>query len=207
MLGEAELLSGRIEDADRHLAEGARLHREIGAAGGEALSLQRLAEARIAGGRASEADPLLLEALDAARLSPLTTRHLLGRIYGARIRAAGDPADATAMVDEAEVVIRGPLETCPFCTPAFAVPAAVACARGRQLDKARGYLGAAEAVVTAFWRRGGWVAALDEVRAHLALTEGDPAAAAVRWTAAADEYAAAGQPLDAERCRQAAGKV
>src|SRR5690606_9763783 len=62
--------------------------------------------------------------------------HLLDRIYGTRVALAlaSDPDAALAEVHEAEEAVRGPLETCPGCRITFAVPAAVAAARARDID-------------------------------------------------------------------------
>jgi DNA-binding SARP family transcriptional activator len=57
--GEAQVLAGRLDEADRDFAEGARLHGRIGAAAGEALSLlgarrwRPTAAVRSTGGRSS----------------------------------------------------------------------------------------------------------------------------------------------------------
>ena len=56
--GEAELLSGRLDEADDDLAAGARLNRAIGAATGEALALQRRAEVALYRGQPAEAAAL-----------------------------------------------------------------------------------------------------------------------------------------------------
>src|SRR6185312_13966982 len=79
---------------------------------GEALALQRQAEVALHRGQAATAGLLLDEALAVARESNVGF-HLLDRIYGSRITAAADPADALARLDEAERAVRGPLETCP----------------------------------------------------------------------------------------------
>ena len=47
-----------------------------------------------------------------------------------------------------------------------------------------------------------WDAALDEVRGHRAQADGDANVAAERFRAAADGFAAAGQPLDQARCAE-----
>src|SRR5205823_6449207 len=48
LAGEALLLSGDLRGAAERLRAGARLHRALGASGGEALALQRLAEVAVA---------------------------------------------------------------------------------------------------------------------------------------------------------------
>ena len=55
LIGEAALLSGDLELAAVELTEASELHRDLGSAGGQAHSLQRLAEVRIAEGNRIEA--------------------------------------------------------------------------------------------------------------------------------------------------------
>ena len=59
LIGEAALLKGDLERAERELAEAVDLHRDIDAPAGEAHSLQRLAEVRLAQGDRAEARRLL----------------------------------------------------------------------------------------------------------------------------------------------------
>jgi len=196
--GEANLLSGRLTQADEDLARAARLHRAIGAAVGEALALQRRAEVALHRGHSSEAAALLDEALAVARESQVGF-HLLDRIYGTRITAAGDPSAALAALEESEDGVRGPLETCPGCRITLAVPAAIAAARAGDLERASGYEQAAEMLASVVMRLPAWDAALEEVRGHRLLATG-ARGAADRFRAAAGGFEAAGQPLDAARC-------
>ncbi|HEX2064115.1 MAG TPA: hypothetical protein VHE80_06810, partial [Acidimicrobiales bacterium] len=69
-----------------------------------------------------------------------------------------------------------------------------------EVARARGFLTAAETVVPAFWRQGGWYAALDEARAHLALAEDDRAGARALLARATSGFEQCGQRLDAARC-------
>lgn len=213
LLGETHLLTGDTEAATRHLRSAAELHRRVGVLCGEALSLQRLAQSLLAQGQDADAQTALTGALMAARSSPVGTRHLLDRIYGTAIRAAPDPATAFTVVEESARAVRGPYESCPPCSINLMVPAAIACARAGALDRAAAYLAGSEQVVAAFYPRGGWPAALDEVRAHVALAHGDTAGAGRHLAAAAAAFERLEQRLDAERCQQdltallAAGKV
>jgi DNA-binding SARP family transcriptional activator/tetratricopeptide (TPR) repeat protein len=205
--GEAELLAGDLDAAEQHLALGGRLHRAIGGATGEALSLQRRAELAMHRGRRDEAQRLLDEALDLARSTDIGF-HLLDRIYGTRLALlATDPAAALAALEDAQEAVRGPLETCPGCRITFAVPAAIAAARAGRLDLAERYERAVEYLANVVMRLPAWYAAHDEVRAHVALARGDSAGAAERLATAAAAFRAAGQPLDAARCASlAAGR-
>ncbi len=198
--GEAELLAGDLETAEEHLKLGARLHHAIGGATGEAFSLQRLAEMELYRGRRAAAHDYLDQALDVARQTDVGF-HLLDRIYGARIAIAGDAGSALAALEEAQDAVRGPLETCPGCRITFAVPAAIAAARGGQLDLAERYERATDYLANVVMRLPAWYAALEEVRAHLAQARGEESdAVAARFSSAALKFRAAGHPLDAARC-------
>ena len=72
---------GDLERAERELLEAVDLHRDVDAPAGEAHSLQRLAEVRLAQGDREEARRLLRRALPLARWSVIG-EHLLQRIYG-----------------------------------------------------------------------------------------------------------------------------
>ncbi len=61
--GEAEILAGRLDEADRDFAEGARLHGQIGAVAGEALSLLGRAQVAVYRGHPEHAEPHLASAL------------------------------------------------------------------------------------------------------------------------------------------------
>jgi hypothetical protein len=104
------------------------------------------------------------------------------------------------MLDEAELGVRGPLETCPGCRITLAVPAAIAAARAGDLDRAARYEQATEMLATVVMRLPGWDAALEEVKGHLALARGNDVQAVARFHAAAEGFRHAGQPLDEARC-------
>jgi DNA-binding SARP family transcriptional activator len=198
--GEAKLLSGHLDDAEEDLVAGARLHRAIGGATGEALSLQRQAELAMYRGKLGEAWSLAHAALDVARHSDIGF-HLLDRIYGTRIVLTRDPDEALAAVHEAEESVRGPLETCPGCRITFAVPAAIAAARAGAIELANDYGRKTQWLADVVMRLPAWDAALDEVRGHIASANGDPRGASERFDRAARRFDEAGHPLDARRCR------
>ena len=198
--GEAELLSGRLDDADRDLRRGREMHHDMGAATGEAFSLQRLAELAGARGELRAAHRLLDESLAVARESDVGF-HLLDRIYGARIALTADPAAALAAVDEAEELVRGPLETCPGCRITLAVPAAVALAKAGQLDRLAAYEASCEWLANVVMQLPAWYAALDEVRGHRSEAEGDLPAARTHFHQAIHGFQQAGQPRDVARCK------
>ncbi|MGY1670440.1 ATP-binding protein [Geodermatophilus sp. SYSU D00710] len=198
LTGEAALLSGDLATAEHDLREAADLHAEIGAPAGEAHSLQRLAELRVHQGDRAGARRLLQQALPLARWSPIPM-HLLQRIHGTAILAADSPEEAHAAVGRAEATV-GPEDHCHFCQVMVSVPAAIACADVGDVEAARGHLRAAERSA-ALWQGTAWQAAILEARAHLAHAEGDPEGGHRLLEQAAECFATAGQPLDADRCR------
>lgn len=196
--GEAELLSGALDEAAADLREAERLSRSLGGAVGEALALQRQAEVALHRRQVSEAWELLDQALSVARDTDVGF-HLLDRIYGTRITAAADPEQAVAVLVDAEACVQGPLETCPGCRITLAVPAAIAAARARELDLLAQWEPAVDFLADVVMRLPGWYAAREEVRGHAALARGQ--AAAGHFAEAARQFDATGQPLDAARCR------
>ena len=203
--GEAELLSGRLDEADDDLAAGARLNRTIGATTGEALALQRRAQVALYRGQPADAAALLDDALAVARESDAGF-HLLDRIYGTKVTAASQPASSLAVVEEAESAIGGPAETCPGCRITLAVPAAIAAARAGDAARATRYGQAAQTLARVVMRLPGWDAAVEEVNGHLARAEADSGTAATHFRAAASGFRKSGQPLDAARCAALASR-
>jgi DNA-binding winged helix-turn-helix (wHTH) protein/tetratricopeptide (TPR) repeat protein len=199
--GEAALLAGDLDAARADLSEAVALHVEMAADTGTAHTLQRLAEVELAAGDRAEAERLLRRALPLARWSPLA-RHLLQRIYGTLIAAAPDADAALTVVDEAVERLDEPF-ACMFCQVMIAVPASIACIEGGRLDEARAWLAQATSSA-ANWQGTAWQGAVTEVRAHLARAEGGDAGASRLFAEAARLFAVAGQPLDAQRCVEAA---
>jgi DNA-binding winged helix-turn-helix (wHTH) protein/tetratricopeptide (TPR) repeat protein len=199
--GEAALLAGDLDAARADLAEALALHTEMGADTGTAHALQRLAEVELAAGDRAAAERLLRRALPLARWSPLA-RHLLQRIYGTLISVAPDTDAALAVLDEAVERLDEPF-SCIFCQVMIAVPASIACTEGGRLDEARSWLAQAE-TSAATWQGTAWQGAVAEARAHLVRAEGDHAAAGRLLAEAAALFELAGQPLDAQRCLDAA---
>ena len=194
-------MMGDVTRAEAELVEAVALHADIDAAGGQAHSLQRLAEVRLTQGRREEARELLDEALLLARWSTVGM-HLLQRIFGTLIVSAPDPESARIMVERAESTLGEP-DQCWFCAVMFAVPAATACARVGDIEDAHRHLAAAARSVS-HWGESSWQAAVLEAEATVALADGDAEAYARLSRRAADAYSAVGHEADAARCRAAA---
>jgi tetratricopeptide (TPR) repeat protein len=201
LIGEAALMTGDVTRAEAELLEAVALHADIDAAGGQAHSMQRLAEVRLAQGRREEARDLLDRALLLARWSTVGM-HLFQRIFGTLIESAPDPQAARDMVDRAESTMGEP-DQCHFCAVMLAVPAAIACARVGDLEDAHRFLAMASRSVS-LWTASSWQAAVVEAQATVALAEGDAERFRTLSRKAADAYTAVGHAGDATRCRVAA---
>lgn len=204
LIGEAALLGGDLDRAERELSEAVELHRDIDAPAGEAHSLQRLAEVRLLQGDPEETRRLLRRALPLARWSQISM-HLLQRIYGTLIAAATDLDAARAVIDQAEAAL-GETDHCLFCDVMLEVPAAIVCADRGELEEATRHLQAAEASA-ARWSGTAWQAAVLEARAHLARAQGASQEFTDLNERASRIFAEAGQRRDAERCRAEAQAV
>jgi DNA-binding SARP family transcriptional activator len=201
LLGEVELLSGRLEQAQEHLGRAAELHEQASAPSGQALSMQRMAEVAIARGQRWRASRLLQPALRLAESSSLAP-HLLVRVHGAIVRAAPDPPRSVAAVQRADAALAN-RDLCPPCSMGFRVAATVALARAGDLQQARARLEGAERIA-GMWQGGPWLAAVWEARGVLRRAEGDHAQATALFKEAADQFARARWPVDEARCRAAA---
>ncbi len=199
LIGEAALLSGDLELAAAELTEAGDLHHDLGSAAGEAHSLQRLAEVRVAEGDREAAMRLLQQALTLAR-SSMIARHLLHRIFGTMILAATDPLEARAIVDRAESTL-GWDDACSFCSIMLSVPASIACVRAGDLPNARRHLEIAE-LSAQLWQGTSWEAGISEAQAMVAAATGDLVTARMCIESAVEQFHRVGQPLDTERCRR-----
>lgn len=200
---EAMYLSGHLDQARRDFDSSLALHRQTGGTTGEAHALQRVAELMHSAGDDAGARAAIDQALALTRISDIGF-HLLDRIYGSRITISTDPDDGLAAVEEAEAAVQGPLETCPGCRIHLAVPAAIAAAKAGDLQRAKAYESNVDFLANVVMRLPAWYAALDEVRAHVKLAEGDVDRASELFHLAARRYGQAGHPLDHQRCHDLA---
>jgi tetratricopeptide (TPR) repeat protein len=200
LIGESALLSGRLELARQELTESAELHRQLAAAAGEAMALQLLAELALLEGDRREANELLERALPLAR-SSIIARHLVQRVFGSMVRAAGDPRAARGVIDRAESTF-GWDDACGFCGIFFSAPAAVACVAAGDLDGADRHLGIATTACE-FWQLTSFDAVIAEARASRQAAVGDLVGARGLLTTAVQGFSEGQQPLAAARCREA----
>ena len=204
LLGEIELLTGRLQSAEAQLREAVALSQLAGSAGGESLALLRLAETAFEGGDAAGAQPLLAQSLELARFSPIAF-HLLYLVYEGMVRAAGAPAEAVAVVEEAEAFLdRAP--ACIFCAAGLYIAATIGYARTGDLARARSFLARAEGTEP-LWVGGPRAAALAEARAAVLAAEGSRDEAAAAMADAAAGFAQAGQVLNEARTRAALSRL
>jgi tetratricopeptide (TPR) repeat protein len=201
MLGEAELLAGRLIEAEEHLKGAAEANDREGCFSGSALARQRLAEAAVSHGRRYEANRLLDRARSLALRSDLAA-HLLVRVFGTMIQAAGDPERAMAVLRRAERELTQ-MHSCEPCSMGYLTSAATACARAGELDRARSFIAEAERIA-GMWQGGLWTGAVWEARGNLREAEGDNEQARAMFREAAQAFARAGNQSDAARCLEAA---
>jgi DNA-binding SARP family transcriptional activator/predicted negative regulator of RcsB-dependent stress response len=204
MLGEAELLAGRLGEAEDHLKEAAEANDRQGCISGAALARQRLAEAAVSRGRRYDANRLLGRARALAYRSDIVA-HLLVRVFGTMIQAAPDPSKAITVLREAEREL-SQMQTCEPCSMGYLTSAATASARAGELDGARSFIAEAERIA-GMWQGGPWTGAVWEARGTLRQAEGDAAQARAMFREAADVFASAGSRSDAKRCLEAAGHI
>lgn len=197
LIGEAALLMGDLVLAEDQLVEAVDLHREADATAGEAHTLERLAELRLAQGDRESALRLLQQALPLARWSVMG-RHVLQRINGSMVRAAADPEAARAMVDRGAATL-AETDSCLLCDIMFAIPAAIACADVGDVLEAERHLATAQSSA-AHWEGTAWPAAVLEARGHVARARGETDRAVTLLSEASRLFDLAGQPLDAARC-------
>ncbi len=201
MLGEAELLAGRLTPAEEHLKEAAEANDREGCISGAALARQRLAEAAVGRGRRYEATRLLGRARSLAHRSDIVT-HLLVRVFGTMIQAAPDPRKATAVLRHAEREL-AQVGACEPCSMGYLTSAATASARAGELDRARSFIAEAERIA-GMWQGGPWTGAVWEARGVLRQAEGEDGQARAMFREAAEAFARAGNRSDAARCLEAA---
>ena len=167
------------------LTEAAELHHDIGSTAGEAHSLQRLAEVRLAQGDRAEATAAAAARAPAGpvvgdRAAPAPTR-----LRDDDRAPRRTPTAARAVVDQAEAALGEDDRVHASATIMLAVPAAMACADAGDLDDARATCARPSARPRCGRGRPGRPAIV-EARAHLHRAEGDAETARRRLIEAAE---------------------
>jgi len=199
--GALEFQAGHWAAAEAALRESIRLHREIGAASGEALACQRLGVLLTAQGQLDEAKSILEEGLIAAERA-LLRAHCLTRIYAALARnrlAAGDLADADDALTQGLAMSErhGHCTTCD----ALLLPAAVSVRAARKdWAAAERYCAQLDEAAAQYASRT-WVAMAKQSRGELAATQGELDEAIANFTEAKSAFALAGNHVESARCQ------
>jgi tetratricopeptide (TPR) repeat protein len=201
--GALEFQAGHWEAAEASLRESIRLHREIGAASGEALACQRLGVLLTAHSRLDEAKAVMEEGLLAAEHA-LLRAHCLTRLYAALARnrlAAGDLAAAEDALAQGLAMSErhGHCTTCD----ALLLPAAVS-VRARQQDwpAAEAFCQKLDQAAAEYGSRT-WLAMARQARAELAAALGRRDEALALYAEAQSAFLLAGNRAEAERCQMA----
>jgi DNA-binding SARP family transcriptional activator len=197
-MGEAELFSGRLEEAERLLTESERLHAETGTAAGRVMALQRLAEIALSRSQRWQADRLVQRAFGVAETTWLNP-HLSIRLKGLSVQTAATPEQVAEVIVEGDrTLARG--DSCQPCSMGFRAASAIALAEAGELEQVGRRLDEAERLA-GMWSGGPWVAALWEARGVQRRAQGTEERALAAFGEAAARFAELGRPLDENRCR------
>ena len=205
--GALEFQAGHCVAAESALRESVKLYRELGAASGEALALQRLGTLLTARGRLDEAITVFEEGTIVAERATMRA-HCLTRLYASMTRnriMAGeiDAADHYLALGLAMSERHGHCATCH----ALLYPAAVS------LHIARGALSSAEEfchqLEEAAQKYGSqaWIAMARQARGELAYAQNDLETALKAYEEASEAFKAGGDEYEAARCLAAMAKI
>ncbi len=200
--GALEFQAGHWNEAEVALRESIRLHRELGAASGEALAWQRLGVLQSARGQLDEAMASFEEGVIVAERATMRA-HCLARLYASMTRnrlTAGDveAADQYLTLGLAMGERHGNCATCD----SLLIPAAVS-VRVAQEDfaAAEAFCQKMDAAAQKYGSRM-WVAMARQAQGELAAARGDLDNALANYTEAHAAYSAAGSAYEAARCLQ-----
>ena len=199
ILGEVALFSADFEAAEKLLSQAERLLDQGDAHSGRALAVERLAEIAIGRGRNWEARRLIARAESIASESWLSP-HLLIRLKGLSVRAAGSQEDAREIIAEGDRLVSLHAYGCQPCSMGFRVASAKMLADMGELDQVGRRLDEAERIA-GMWHGGPWAAAVWEARGAQRRAENNEIRAVSALEEAASRYAALGRPSDEARCR------
>lgn len=199
ILGEVALFSGQVGEAERLLSEAEVLLSKAEASSGRVLALERLAEIALSGGRNWQAKRLIARSEGIAATSWLAP-HLLIRLKGLAVRAAGSREKALEAIHEGDRLLSLHSHGCQPCSMGFRVASATRLAEMGEMDQVGRRLDEAERI-SAMWQGGPWVAAVWEARGIQRRAEKNDSRAILAFEEAASRYASLGRPTDEGRCR------
>lgn len=205
--GALEFQSGHWAEAESALRESVRLYRELGAASGEALALQRLGTLLTARRRLAEAMSVFEEGTVVAERATMRA-HCLTRLYASMTRnrlVAGeiDTADHYLELGLSMSERHGHCATCH----ALLYPAAVSVhiARGA-LSPAEEYCRQLEEAARKY-KSQAWIAMARQSRGELAYARNDLEAALKTYKEASQAFKAGGNEYEAARCLAAMAEI
>jgi len=201
--GALEFQAGHWAEAEAALLESIRLHRELGAASGEALAWQRLGVLQTARGELLEAMASFEEGVLVAERAVMRA-HCLTRLYASmtRNRLMADDIEAADQYLALGLAMGERHGNCATCD-SLLLPAAIG------VRVAQGDFAAAEVYCQrmdeAAQKYGSsmWVAMARQSRGELSAARGDLDAARAHYTEAHAAYSAAGNAYEAARCLEA----
>lgn len=197
LAGEAELFSGRVASAEKHLQVAVDLHQRAGATAAQVFAIQRLAECAAATNDQERARRLLNHGLPLARSSPFSA-HLVVRMHEGLVRC-GDGSTARHAIRASEEELTGRLFCLP-CSLGFRLASVTKLAEMGAAGPAQQHLDVADDIAT-MWPDGYWHAAVIEARGTVIRARGAETEAVAMFLEAADRFAELGRPLDEARCR------
>lgn len=205
--GALEFQSGHWVAAESALRESVKLYRELGAASGEALALQRLGTLLTARGNFEDAMTVFEEGTIVAERATMRA-HCLTRLYASMTRnriMAGeiDAADHYLALGLAMSERHGHCATCH----ALLYPAAVSLhiARG-VLSSAEGFCHQLEEAAQKYGSQT-WIAMARQARGELAYAQNDLETALKSYEEASQVFKAGGDEYEAARCLAAMAEI
>jgi predicted negative regulator of RcsB-dependent stress response len=205
--GALEFQSGHWLEAEKSLQESIDLFHQIGAAGGEALSLQRLGNLQTEQGHLEEALTTLEAGVVAAKQA-LLRAHLQGRLQASIARnrlLAGDlhAAEHALALGQALTESHG---HCPLCE-SLLLPVAVSVRISQgDLRGAEEYCDQLDEATTRYGSRT-WVALAAQSRGEWAVAQGNTAAATTFYSAAQAGFQEAKNEFAAAQCDKALAQL
>lgn len=205
--GALEFQAGHWTEAEAVLRESLRLYRELGAASGEALALQRLGTLLTARGRLDEAIALLEEGVIVSGRASMRA-HCLTRLYASmtRNRLIAGEIKAAAHYLTLGLAMSERHGHCATCH-ALLYPAAVSVqiAQGN-FSQAEDSCQRLEKAAQAYQSQA-WLAMARQARGELAAAQRDFESAMICYDQARDAFKATGNQYEAAHCLMAMAKI